>query len=280
MYCLCFCFWFQVSESARPRIRGMLGFLPSIMNALGVLLGLLVGCWISWRKVAIMMSIVPVGLLILSLWLPESPFWLMSHGHEERAFKSLQRLRGSGRSLLQVQEELDEMKASVKEMNSPSACKLGWTDCIWRKENWMAFTLIIFQQLCGVSSVIYYLQMILSETKVQGNPSVNPENAAWCVGLVHLAAFFVSFPLIDRIGRRWLLIVSGILMSLSHTTLAVYMYFMYEKDMGFLQFTSSWLPLTSLSLFIGAFSIGETLIWLNSFQFLFVNLNNSSMYLR
>lgn len=230
-----------------------------MMNALGILLGLWVGCWIQWRKLAIFVSIFPILLLFLSLWLPESPLWLLLHEQGESAFKSLMSLRGSGRRL-KVQEEMAETRSSIEEVKV-SLRNLDWRDLIFRKENYLAFSLMIFQQFSGVSTVIYYLAMILDEATPAGGRiprSLQPETAGLTVGIVHFVAFFISLPLIDRLGRRVLLIVSGSLMAISHATLALFLYFHLEPNGTFVHATESWLPLTALCAFIAAFSIGTS----------------------
>lgn len=128
------------------------------MNALGILLGLWIGCWIHWRKLAILISIFPILLLLGSLSLPESPLWLLLHQQSEEAYKSLERLRGTGRKM-RVQEELDELRDSIEGTNV-SLRNLNWKDIILRKENYLGFSLMIFQQFSGVSAVIYFLAMV------------------------------------------------------------------------------------------------------------------------
>lgn len=135
-----------------------------------------------------------------------------------------------------------------------------------RRENYISFTLMMLQQLTGVSAVVTYLSMIMAESASSGRGgrvarTVEPETAALSLGIVHFVAFFVSLPLIDRLGRKPLLLISGVGMTISHLVLSGYLYLhqheMEGKNGGLVEATGAWLPITALCGFIAAFSIGK-----------------------
>ena len=67
--------------------------------------------------------------------------------------------------------------------------------------------------------------------------------------------FSVSIFVVDKAGRRILLIVSGTIMALSLTTLGLYFYIIYEIDPT-IEESLSWLPLATLTIFMIGYSVG------------------------
>lgn len=81
-----------ITEVARPELRGsMISFGPTLAS-FGMVLSYLKGAYLDWRLVAwlnIIYAVVPV--VLVELWVPESPVWLVSKGRIEDAKKSLER---------------------------------------------------------------------------------------------------------------------------------------------------------------------------------------------
>lgn len=63
--------------------------------ALGILVAYIIGAFVDWWVLAFILSAFPLMLFTGMIFMPETPIWLMTHGQEEEARKSLQRLRGS-----------------------------------------------------------------------------------------------------------------------------------------------------------------------------------------
>ena len=83
-----------MSECASPGIRGRLGSLTASSLALGIWMTYIVGSFVEWYVLAWVFSCLPVAFLLGTLFLPESPSWLLANGREQEARQSLQRLRG------------------------------------------------------------------------------------------------------------------------------------------------------------------------------------------
>ena len=108
----------------------------------------------------------------------------------------------------------------------------------------ISLALMFFQQMSGVNAVIFYAGSIFTSAGFGGNPDV----AAVIVGAVQVVATFVSCILMDRLGRRILLLLAGSVMCLSTVAFGVY-YFLDNPNLN-------WLPLVSLNGFIIFFSLG------------------------
>ncbi|CAG7717469.1 unnamed protein product [Allacma fusca] len=249
-----------VSECARSRVRGMLGFLPGMMLSLGILAGLFAGSTLHWRVAALILAIVPAIAMMISMALPESPTWLLMKHRDNEAADSLHQIRGTGRDM-KIRSEIDEIKDNLKETKE-SYEKLNWKQVIQRKDVWwptcLAVSLMIFQQFTGASVVIFYLGNILTEAEKSGGVRVlmTPDEGAVLVGVVQFLAFFISLPLIDWLGRKVSLLTSSAFMIISYISLGFYFYSCAQKNEPFVTFTAPWLPLVSLCGFIASYSMG------------------------
>lgn len=281
-----------ISECVRAEVRGTLGFLPAMMLALGVLLGFLLGAVpsLDWRNLALVMATFPVTLLAMIMTIPESPSWFIMKGREELASKSLIKLRGNVRNNEEIEKELAEMRMvlikDTKSGESASLWKLVRHRSVWYPGS-VAVLLMIFQQLTGANVVIFYLSVIFTSATPQSfqqfvashNMSIfdghqhgkivyglDTSISSVVIGVVQFLAFFISLPMIDRLGRRILLVSSALAMSIPQGSLGFYYFcnqpqFFLESPVHttcatFVESTGTWLPLTCLSVFIAAYSIG------------------------
>ena len=104
------------AEVAHPDLRGTLSALYPIQLALGLLLTFTLGHFIeNFTLYCLLLSIPSIVYFVLSLFIPESPFWLISKDKEEEAVKVLKWLRQND----DVQKEFEEIKAK-KELEDSS----------------------------------------------------------------------------------------------------------------------------------------------------------------
>ncbi|XP_055691194.1 facilitated trehalose transporter Tret1-like [Lutzomyia longipalpis] len=83
-----------VGEICQPAIRGILTSFAAVAATLGFFIGYLLGTLVTWREAALICLTIPVFAIIGISFIPETPLWLLSRGHEIKAMKSLQWLRG------------------------------------------------------------------------------------------------------------------------------------------------------------------------------------------
>ncbi|MEP6885940.1 MAG: sugar porter family MFS transporter [Gammaproteobacteria bacterium] len=203
-----------IAEIAPARSRGSLVSINQLMIVIGIsvsffsnyfLLSLGAG---AWRWMLGVQSIPAALYFFLLFFVPESPRWLLSKGRAAAARTVLDLVHGHNAA----QREFDLIEASV----TMKSRRVAFRDLFSRKlRALMLFGLGIafFQQATGINAIFYYLPTILSE----GGGELSTSFAqSVLVGLVNVGMTFVAIWLIDRVGRRPLLLfgVAGMAMSL------------------------------------------------------------------
>jgi facilitated trehalose transporter len=257
-------FLFQVSECSYAEIRGLLGSLPALFMAGGILLSYTMGAWLPWNQLAWASAVFPALLLFVMIPLPESPAWLLSKGHIADAEKSLKWLHHQHHQPHAQNERIpvELQQTSVYAITSESAQNTvtsnekldsGFSSKeLFRRPVLvpfaLTFMLLIFQQVSGIDAIIFYTVSIFHSAGSQ----IDDHLATILVGLVQLIATFVSLFIVDRAGRRPLLIASGALMCVALTALGTHFHLQehgMNQGLGLL-------PLVSLMVFMIGFSIG------------------------
>ncbi len=161
-------------------------------------------------------GILPAAILFVGLmFLPESPRWMLLRGSSSDAKDVLKRLRDTD----DVDSEFNVMKASISEDTS------SWKDLFARKLRpiiLIGLGLAFFQQATGVNTIIYYAPTIF---KMAGFESASSAILATLgIGIVNVAFTILSLFLIDRWGRRPLLLggLTGMFISLFSVGLVFY----------------------------------------------------------
>ncbi|WP_432164730.1 sugar porter family MFS transporter [Streptomyces sp. bgisy031] len=189
-----------IAEVAPAERRGSLVVLFQLMIAGGQLISYLIGYGIQghWRWMFALAVVPGVVLFTGMLRLPESPRWLVVQGRHDEARGALGRIRGD---LDAAAREVDEI-ASVNQENRGS-----WTDL---RARWVrpaltaAVGISVLCQLTGINAVIYYAPTILTDSGFGKSASIM---ASIGVGVVLLAMTVVGTFLVDRAGRRKLLLL-------------------------------------------------------------------------
>ena len=202
-----------ISEVAPPAKRGMLVSFFQLAVTIGIVVAYLVGLAFNnggeWRW---MLGLGAVPALILGigmLEMPQSPRWLVMAGKDYVARVTLSKIREDNPAAIDA--ELAEIKESL-------AVKAGgWRDLLHpvvKAALFVGVGLAILQQVTGINTVIYYAPTIVQFTGVNGSSSAIL--AAVGVGVVNVGMTVVALRLLDRAGRRTLLIggVSAMVVSL------------------------------------------------------------------
>lgn len=241
-----------ISEIAPVAIRGKLVSINQLAITCGIVISYLVDYAFAasqaWRWM-FAMAVVPAAAFGMGLFfIPDSPRWLSAHGHEDQARAVLKRIRAPDK----VESELDQIQQSVKKQ------KGNWSALfspLLRMAMIVGVGLAIAQQITGINTVIYYAPTIF---KFAGLSSASAAILASVgVGVVNVVLTLVAIQLIDRVGRRPLLLISlaGMAISLGVLGLA----FSLPQLSGSL----SWIAVTSLMLYVGSFAVGlGPIFWL------------------
>jgi sugar porter (SP) family MFS transporter len=195
-----------IAESAPLKTRGSLVCTYQLAITVGILGSYLTGLLITgagmWR-IMFGLGAVPGLLFLIGLaFLPESPRWLALKRSSDEARASLRQLRGEG---WDIDGEVKEMQlAAQAEAGRHVGYKALFEPTI-RPALIVAVGLFFLQQLSGINAVIYYAPEIFA--KAGFNNTDTQVLATIGVGTVNLLTTVLAMFLIDRFGRRPLLIV-------------------------------------------------------------------------
>lgn len=118
-----------------------------------------------------------------------------------------------------------------------------------RKGFLISISLMFFQQFSGINAVIFFTETIFTSA----GSTMDSKTSTIIVGIVQVLMTFAAAVLVEKAGRKILLLQSSAIMGLCLTVLGVYF---YMKDSGKDVSAIGWLPLISMVLFIVSFSLG------------------------
>jgi len=234
-----------ISEIAPVAIRGKLVSINQVALTCGIVLSYLIDYAFApsqaWRWM-FAMAVIPAAAFAIGLFfIPNSPRWLAGRGRTDQARAVLKRIRDPE----QVEGELSDILRSVSQQ------KGHWSELLGkplRMAMIVGVGLAVAQQITGINTVIYYAPTIfkfagLSSASVAILASVG-------VGVVNVVLTLVAMQLIDRVGRRPLLLASLAGMALS--------LFVLGLAFSLPQFSGSlgWIAVGSLMVYVGSFAVG------------------------
>ncbi|KAI5353861.1 hypothetical protein L3X38_006755 [Prunus dulcis] len=203
-----------IAEIAPQNLRGALGSVNQLSVTIGIMLAYLLGLFVQWRILAVL-GILPCTILIPGLFfIPESPRWLAKMGMTEDFEASLQVLRGFDTD---ISVEVNEIKRSVASTTRRTTIRFAE---LKQKRYWLPLMigigLLVLQQLSGINGVLFYSSTIFATA------GISSSNVATCgLGAVQVIATGVTTWLVDKSGRRLLLIISSAGMTVSLLIVAV-----------------------------------------------------------
>lgn len=236
-----------VAEISDKEIRGFLGNALMVMMLLGMVLIYSIAPYVS----VFVSSLIAAGLLIFQLvtfsFIPESPYFLLMKNQKERAKRSLKWFRNSEN----VDVEMEEIVAAVERQQSERGKPL---DLFLVASNRRATLLMSFLNAAvhfsGFTALSMNLHSIINES---GSTYLGNDYIAIIFAVLMLLTNIVSSSLIDKLGRRILLVLSSFLTGLSLITLASCFTI---KQLNIETQTCKIIPMTSVALYAVMFKIG------------------------
>lgn len=205
-----------IAEISPAKLRGSLVSFNQLMIVTGISASFFSNYFLlntgehNWRWM-LGVEAIPAALYFLFLFaVPESPRWLFGRGQEQRAREIL--TKSCGAEL--AEEELRNLRQSFGQKETKSNLS-GLFSRKMRFVLFIALALAFFQQITGINAVFYYLPTIFAQTGGGVNAAFQQ---AVLVGLVNLGMTFVAIWLIDRLGRKPLLLIGASGMTISLLT--------------------------------------------------------------
>ncbi|MDP2338526.1 MAG: sugar porter family MFS transporter [Bacteroidota bacterium] len=207
-----------IAELAPAKYRGTLVSLNQLAIVIGILVAffsnyLLVGTGENnWRWMLLVMA-APAILLFFSLFLvPESPRWLAARNRNDEALKVLLKTSGKESALAELKEIGETLtvheESKFSDLLTPKIKPLLFIGII----------LAVFQQITGINTIMYYAPKIFANVG-QSNDSALLQTIL--IGGTNLVFTLVAMVLIDRFGRKLLIIIGSMGMTLMLAGLSV-----------------------------------------------------------
>ena len=238
-----------IAEISPAKIRGRLVALNQLAIVVGILLSylsnwLLVDTGINNWRYMLVAEILPATTFLMGLFfILESPRWLTKEGLEKDALDVLKVVAGAvnaDHELQKIKKSLAEKKTSLKELLHPSL----------RRVLIVGILFSLFAHITGIDTIIYYGPIIFLESGFKTDSALL---ASVIIGITNLIFTFVGMAMVDKAGRRFLLLVGIAGMGISMTLVG----FCMQSDMISAKWTLLWI-MTYIASF--AMSIG-VVIW-------------------
>jgi SP family arabinose:H+ symporter-like MFS transporter len=215
-----------IAEIAPAKSRGTLVSL----NQLAIVVGILVAFFSNyllvdsgennWRWMLVVMAAPAVLLFFSLIFVPESPRWLVSQGRNNSALKVLVNTGGKEAAVLELKqiENTLEKKEEAK-----------YNDLLVPRMKpilFLGIMLAIFQQITGINTIMYYAPKIFAQVG-QSNNSALLQTIA--IGGTNLFFTIVAMLLIDKFGRKFLVLTGSLGMTLMLSGLSL-LYFLQQTS--------------------------------------------------
>jgi MFS transporter, SP family, sugar:H+ symporter len=219
-----------IAETSPPRIRGRLGSLQQLAIVTGIFLSLAVDnllaelagssggeLWLgleAWRWMFIVMSVPALVYGLLAYTIPESPRYLVANYRIPEARKVLSVLLGEKNlelTITRIQESLKaEKPPSWRDLKKPTGGIYGIV--------WVGLGLSIFQQFVGINVIFYYSNILWQAVGYEESQAFR---ITVITSVTNIATTLIAIALVDKVGRKPLLLIGSAGMAVTLGTMAV-----------------------------------------------------------
>lgn len=212
-----------IAEISPAEVRGRLGSLQQLAIVVGIFVALLSDFALAgaaggaaeelwwglpaWRWMFLVEVVPAVAYGVLALTIPESPRYLVARGRVDEARRILREVlhRGVDARISEIRRTVrQEARTSLRDLRGP---RLGLLPIVW-----VGIALSVFQQFVGINVIFYYSSALWQSVGFSESDALEQ---TVITSVTNIAVTLVAIALIDRIGRRRLLVVGSAGMTLS-----------------------------------------------------------------
>uniref|UniRef100_A0A0A1WW99 Facilitated trehalose transporter Tret1 n=1 Tax=Zeugodacus cucurbitae TaxID=28588 RepID=A0A0A1WW99_ZEUCU len=238
-----------IGEIAEPKIRGRLTALFSLTLNSGIFCGYIITARIRYHLIPIVGVVMTLIYVLFQIFFPETPMFLLQRGRNDRAKESLKFYRNyaptTKESAIEFERAYQKLKSDVTS-HQANTNTVTWHD-FCNKRAMIAFgnglVLMWLNVFCGAYAILYYTSSIFVAARTELHPDTN----TIIVGLVQVSGVYTATILVDRFGRRPLLIFSCAATGVGMAIFGLYGYLLTNTSVD-LSSVSAWLPLVNVCL--------------------------------
>ncbi|XP_076362234.1 facilitated trehalose transporter Tret1-2 homolog [Tachypleus tridentatus] len=238
-----------IVEISTPNIRGLLGTSFQVFVTIGILAEMTLGVYLSWTWLAVTSALLQATAMVSMIPIPESPRWLINKGRKEEAVRAIYFFQG--KRGVDAEKQCEEIMKNLGSDQTGRIALSEFKQANYWKPALLAIGLMFFQQLSGINAVMFYTVEIFKEA----GSSLDENLCTILVAAVMVLSTILGSFLVDRTGRRILLLISGIGNAISLFCLGLFSGVLVHKVKSFgTQFGS--IPLVCLLVYVTTFSVG------------------------
>jgi SP family sugar:H+ symporter-like MFS transporter len=166
----------------------------------------------AWQWMFVLMAVPATVYFLLAFTLPESPRYLVSIDAGDRAKRVLESI-----FIEPVEAKLAAIRESIDTEAKPTLADLRAKGSFFLPIVWIGLALAVFQQFVGINAVFYYSNLIWESV---GYPPSEAFTTSTIISMVNVVFTVVAILLVDRIGRKPLLLVGSVGMAVSLAVIA------------------------------------------------------------
>ncbi|HEX8855845.1 MAG TPA: sugar porter family MFS transporter, partial [Thermoleophilaceae bacterium] len=196
-----------LSEIAPTHIRGAIASLNQLMIVIGILAAFIVNAILAssgdWRLMLGLAAVPSVILFIGMFFMPETPRFLVKTGEEGEARDVLEEVHEDGHKDDHPDRKIEEIREADEREEEGGGVRMLLKQRWVRPALIVAIGLAVFQQFIGINTIIYYAPTTLTSV------GFGPESAIYLnliIGVLNVAMTVVAIRLIDRVGRKPMLL--------------------------------------------------------------------------
>ena len=230
-----------IAEVAPARLRGRLGSLQQLAIVLGIFASLMTDAFLAsaagganqplwlrldaWRWMFLSALVPSLAYWLLAKPLPESPRFLVARGQPDRALTVLRRFLvpdDAASTLSAIRNSLgSELRPSLRDLRGPT---LGLAPIVW-----VGILLSVFQQFVGINVIFYYSTSLWRSV---GFSEADALTVTVITSVTNVLVTLVAISLVDRLGRRPLLLIGSAGMTLTLAAMAVCFTYAHSTPSG------------------------------------------------